>query len=911
MVSIPGYVTVCRLDKESVKGVGGGNIILARESIKVLPIPTHEFSSVASFMQITKCCLVSGELSLYIYNCYRSPAPTYEEESLQLLCEVYSKAEKNSIILGDINLPEVDFQNYKTAPYPGTCQNRSATFVETFCENGFIQMVEEPTRIPIASRFVAGDYKHIPVHDVLTTNEENLVQNISVSEGIGKSDHCCVTFHINVCTKQTSSQLIPNYGRANWEGFRRHLEDFSSMFFMNFLQAPASECNDALVKAIKEAEQLHVPFVKKNSRGRQKWMSKNLSKVCKAKHQSFLTYKKRGTEKDRLEYVKLTKKVKRECLKARKKLEKSLARGFKGNSKALYSYISSRSKVKSNIGPLQSDVDGRRICISDDQAMANELNKYFSSVFVVDSEEVALPKVNRLHHAPGIEYVDFSTDNVLRAIDTFKSNTSCGPDGISARILKEFKDIIAPILSNILRKTICRGDNLPDTWRQSNIAAIHKKSSKTLASNYRPVAMECLFVKVGEKIVKNHLIQYVSQHQLLHRSQHGFVPKKSTLTNLIEYWDIVTKALDQGHSVSVIYTDYSKMFDRISHRLLLHKLSQRYGIAGALLNWISDWLTNRTQKVVINGVSSVWCKVTSSIMQGSCLGPILALLMSDDIDEQICHSFLLKFADDNKCFKIITDPTDYTLLQTDLNSIWKWAQEWGFDLNVQKCAVMHFGNAKPMPMFINDQELSVNTCERDLGVYVSSNAKWDNHIQYAIKKAWRAAHAINRAFVSKDPTTWASLFKVYVRPHLEYCLGAWIPRFEKDFNALYTVQRWFTRQCPGIGSMSHEERDELLGLPSISKRLEEVIGKEVLKIKLGISGIDRNVLTYSEHDYPTRNSQAGNPSHLKPRIDARKFSFAGQAPLVWERLPQEVKMSESVYDFKVNLRKSKDTIPLL
>lgn len=355
--------------------------------------------------------------------------------------------------------------------------------------------------------------------------------------------------------------------------------------------------------------------------------------------------------------------------------------------------------------------------------------------------------------------------------------------------------------------------SIPKAWKDSNVAAIHKKGSKSLTSNYRPVCMESLLLKTAEKVIKSATLEYILQYNLISHSQHGFLPGRSVLSNMIEYLNDLTTAIDQGYAVSSFYSDYAKMFDRISHRLLLHKLKSGYAIQGPLLRWISDWLSERRQRVVINGHSSKWTNVTSSVNQGSVFGPLLAILMSDDIDEVIVHSTISKFADDAKSYKVMKYNDDYAKLQQDINSIAKWAETWGFSLNVEKCSMMHFGSRNIFPtFFVSNQSLRNSLCERDLGIIVSSNLKWSNHVLYAQRKAKFAAMSIVRTFFSRDIQTWGNLFRIYVQPHLDYGLGAWIPYMTKDVNALYSVQRYFTRQAPSIGSKLPEERDEICGL---------------------------------------------------------------------------------------------------
>ena len=195
----------------------------------------------------------------------------------------------------------------------------------------------------------------------------------------------------------------------------------------------------------------------------------------------------------------------------------------------------------------------------------------------------------------------------------------------------------------------------PEDWRTANVTPVYKKGSKSDPSNYRPISLTSTIGKILESVIKVAIMTHLSTNNLLHQTQHGFLEKKSCLTNLLHSMEEIISILDDGDSVDVLYLDFAKAFDKVSHQLLLTKLAS-LNISGKLIEWITAWLANRKQRVVLNGKESDWAKVLCSVIQGSILGPILFIIYINDIDAciEFISALILKFADDTKVIKRIT-----------------------------------------------------------------------------------------------------------------------------------------------------------------------------------------------------------------------------------------------------------------
>ena len=142
--------------------------------------------------------------------------------------------------------------------------------------------------------------------------------------------------------------------------------------------------------------------------------------------------------------------------------------------------------------------------------------------------------------------------------------------------------------------------------------------------------------------------------------------------------------------MDVVYLDFQKAFDKVPHQRLLLKL-KAHGIGNDVINWREKWLTHRNQRVIVDGEISNRKFVLSGVPQGSVLGPILFLIYIQDFEDDI-SSKVLKFADDTKLFRKVTNYTDKQSLQDDLDTIVKWSEKWQMLLNFWKCKCIYIGH---------------------------------------------------------------------------------------------------------------------------------------------------------------------------------------------------------------------------
>ena len=174
----------------------------------------------------------------------------------------------------------------------------------------------------------------------------------------------------------------------------------------------------------------------------------------------------------------------------------------------------------------------------------------------------------------------------------------------------------------------------------ANVVPIFKKGNRCDPYNNRSVSLTSVVCKLIESLLRDHMVEFVNKHNLLNHSQHGFMKGRSCLTNLLEFTEIMSKRVDEGSPVDVIYLDFQKVFDN----LLLIKLRAQ-AMGDSIVNWVSNWLTGRKQRVTVEGGESSWTTVHSGVPQGSVLGPLLFIIYINDLDDTVASN-ILKIADD-------------------------------------------------------------------------------------------------------------------------------------------------------------------------------------------------------------------------------------------------------------------------
>lgn len=895
-ICLDGYA-VYRKDRDSR---AGGVALFVKENLNIYGIETFD----CTFTETLWVKFLTKRGSLYFGVCYCPQSVSEDAHNSDLFIDylhgVFDHiSESNAlgfVCVGDFNAKDV---RWGFTARNNALGHRLYDFVK---DRGFAQMIHEPTRVtPISESLL----------DLIITDIPGLFSDSGTLPRLHVScDHCiiygCLTLH-------TSS--VHNYFRSYWDTRRTDWDALNQALLRapwdNFYEATEEpqEVFRRWLNLFVEITQMYIPLKRTRVKARDKpWITQYIRHCMNVRRR---LYRKAKLINDRYswerfhnadtEYFKAIHVAKNEYFSNLYDLldnPRTCRKQWWKLAKSVYKNSSS-----SSIPDLKSNGD----IFSNNDEKCEILNRFFTDQCTVNDTNAELPILDPL--GPVLIAPVITQDIVSKVFSNLNSSKATGPDGISNELLKNISPGISKALARLFNFSLEVGV-FPDNWKVANVIPIYKKGDRANASSYRPVSLLCCISKIFERVVADNLMAYLRSNDLLSENQAGFMPGDSTINQLIIITDKILEAFEKGKEVHTIFLDISKAFDRVWHKGLLLKL-RHFGVTGSLLKWFNSYLSNRKQRVVLEGSSSSPTNVNAGVPQGSVLGPLLFLIYINDLTEVVsCDLFL--FADDSTLLNEFDSKADsIDMLNRDLDAIQSWSLVWLVDFNPVKTEAMTFSckriQSGASGLFFCGREISVVTRHKHLGINLNFRMDWEEHVDYVTLKCMKRINVLRKLKHTIPRSSLNTLYFTMVRSVMDYGLVIYGGQQAQLMNRLENIQ--YQAGLIVSGALRYTSYDKLcseLCWPKISDRVWFLKSSLFYKTLNGLASplFSRHVLN--------KCTRRGTPGSLRERSNLAPpfcrttryiMSFIPSTCRYWLSLNTDIKNTVSLASFKATYKK--------
>ena len=869
------------------------------------------------------CSIVAvyiNELNLIVFMIYRPP-PNYKScyhgeileksfkaiviDNIYKVMKEYEAPIPDIILAGDFNFPDATW-NYGIGEALGKTRYIKKSLQHLIDVASNLNLLQ---KITFGTRDTSSGKSN--TLELIFTNNHELIANI-YGEHSELSDHRCIvceTSHSFSIDNQNLEEPIEtnlssyNYLKADWVALKRKLKEINWISTLEKYKSSEEKIQAILEIISRIVNEVCTKF--KQQRGRaikiipkeRRILLRNKKKL-RAKLKGNISIEK----KDRIEKSigEIDKKLLNSHQDQRTNEETRAINTMKTNPKHFFAYAKKHLKTKSSVGPFMIDEE----LIASPERISHKLSEQYTTSFSnpMRNQDIGDPKefFSFTEDPNNVLLTDivFNREMIIKEICNIKSNSAPGPDHFSVTLLKQCADELSEPLYILWRHSLDAGDIAPLLKKAIVCPILKPYSQRCHPSSYRPVSLTSHLIKVFERVIRSSIVKHLDNNNLLPKNQHGFITGRSTLSQLLNQIEQLIRAWEEGKITDTIYLDFSKAFDKVDHNILCKKL-KRLGITGKVGIWIREFLTGRYQQVSANGCLSDPAPVISGVPQGTVLGPILFIIMIDDLDSELLYSASSKYADDTRVTAKISNPEDAENFQSELNNvIYPWGPSNNMSLNGNKFEHLHIGKnlgksktsyKDPVGNIIEEKKHI-----KDLGVIITNNLTWEKHISEVVSKARIMSGWVLRTFSTRECDPMISMWNSQIRSTLDYCSPLWSPSPSNlgSIDLLEQTQRVFTRRINGMEGLNYAQRLKKLNMYSVQRRHERYKIIYIYKIKEGLvpnisekHGLNfqpnkRHGCTCKIPTFPLYNNKAAA---------ARNNSFALTASSLWNSLPRDIR----------------------
>lgn len=900
---VPDGYNIIRQDRSSEfmqkygKNNGGGVAVLHKRELKIRKIKVN--SSPEETLYIEVKAKPNFILGIVYRASYTDLLKENENGTLfeAQLNEVSSNTDK-VIVLGDFNC-DTEAKNP---------EKNTNTLLEVFDSLNMKQLIKKPTRIDTELK------KATTIDHVWTDPEINLIKESGTIEGI--SDHTGVFATINTVKEKPEPEMsrfrsYKNYIPQNFnDELKQALEEPLLKDLIKTEQT--SEATARWVEIFVNTAAKHAPIkevIQSKKRKFIPWFTPELEFLIEEKSKRLKLYWLDGLFTDLKIIKSLTNNITHLKRKLKKLYYKEKIQQYDGDPKKTWKIL----KEVTQTGKKNTQVEPEFL----NQDTANIFNTFFATVgtniqkrLKVKEKQAGQPTQEKFH------FKEETEESIIKLIDRIRIDVAVGYDDISARLLKDSKQVIAKTLTQLVNLSYKKA-TFPTCLKKAIVKAVHKKDCIEEPSNYRPLSILSTVSKIFERSATDQLTNYLEENNLLNETQHAYRKGHSTQTCLSEVVNYIYRENDNGNLVGIASLDLSKAFDSISHSHLIEKLSN-FGLGSNSLNWCRTYLKDRKQQTKFKKFISTEETVTSGVPQGSILGPILFIIFTNDLPEKLHNCKIVSYADDTQILVSAKNSKQIQMrIENLINAAQMWYTENSLLNNAGKTEVMLLSTRKTQEIFEvkvteegKEKKLKLQDSIKILGIQIDRKLTWNQQVQGINKKAKFAVRNLQRINSLIPVKSRLLLYNSLVASHFNYADIVWGGCNVKNRNKLQRTQNIAVKSILGMSRKESSEealkKSKLLSLENKRKVHEAVFVYKGLSSKLpaAITRQYQQHLSHVEHRSADRKILV-IPKHKTERY---KCSPLYRTIKTWNDTPQEIKeLGASTFKQKYQTHLQKST----
>lgn len=501
---------------------------------------------------------------------------------------------------------------------------------------------------------------------------------------------------------------------------------------------------------------------------------------------------------------------------------------------------------------------------------------------------------------------------VRKMLKALPDYSSVGTDMLDSKVLRLAADHISGPICHIFNKCLMHGI-YPTIWKEGKIIPLPKDGRLAFTGqNCRPITILPVLSKLMEKIVYLQIQQYFDCNGLYTKFQHAYRHNHSTCSALTHMTDDWLKAMDNSKMTGAVLLDFSAAFDVIDHSLLTGKL-ECYGFKPNAISFIRSYLSCRTQKVYYNGSWSNSKDLECGVPQGSCLGPLLYSIFTNDLPSVLHKASVQMYADDSTLYYAANSSTELDkVLSSELDMVFDWIQQNKLVLNISKTKSIILGSSHKLSsrptlrLNLSGELIEQVDKVKLLGLRIDSQLSWSEHIDTVIKKMGNGISMVRKCLPYVNENILGQVVKSLILSHLDYCSPVWSSASKSLLNKLQIAQNRAARlvlHCPIRANTENMHRK--LSWLKVEKRLSlnTVIFFSNTVYSTKPEFLHNQIIRCSQiHSYSTRLADVGQITLPCPKSNALKKTVIYRAIKLWNSCPLHIRQSNSKASFKYHLR---------